>query len=280
MSDQLNSIMQPQLQENFDRVENGITQKLAIHISETLIAADNPHSLGWIVRNELKRQLTPFSDDFRRISDLLDQTANFVSHQTHDLDIFQSEDCETTHTHVPIQSLTNTSTPEVSMGTSQELVTHHKSSMTLSDLSENNQLRPRKVLLFSTYHLIETMIGKLVIQVTSYRLSSSMSHHDTKHFQLKITFTPKKQLSLHGLSLAYSSGPDNMGYYDILPRIQVFSVIPDDSHVWSIIWNDHLTGFMKLLHQREISLRDRDSAGYNLLFVSCDSLTDDIFGQS
>ncbi|KAF3025851.1 hypothetical protein E8E14_014770 [Neopestalotiopsis sp. 37M] len=269
MSDQLNSLMRPQLQENFDRVENGITQRLAVHISETLIAADSPHSLGWILRNELKRQLTPFSDDFRRVSELLDQTANFVSHQSHDHNIFQSEDHMATQTHVPNQSLTNILTPKVSTGTSQEMATYHKSTTNISDPSENNQLEPRKVPLFSTYHFITTMIGTLVIRVTSYRLSNSTSHQDTKHFQVKITFAPKKQLSLHGLSLAYSSGPDNMGYYDILPRIQLFSVHYLPSPLHDVIYDDDLIGFMEMLQNRTLSLRDRDRHGNNLLKLSC-----------
>lgn len=268
--------MRPQLQANFDRVENHIAQKLAIHISETLIGADSPYSLGWVVRAELKRQLTPFSDDFRRVSELLDQTANFVSHQAHNHNIFQSEDHVTSQTHVPIQSLTNTSRPKVPMGTSQGVVTHDKSSMTLSNLSEKVQFHSRKVPLFSTFHYIKTILGILVIQVASYRLSNSKPGKDTKHFRLKITFLPDIWLSFHGFSLAYSSGPDNMGFYDILPRIQVFSIHKISSPLFDIILEDDLEGFMKMLQERSLSLGDRDLFGRNLLLVSKDTLTDSI----
>ncbi|ETS79618.1 hypothetical protein PFICI_09471 [Pestalotiopsis fici W106-1] len=270
-SEQLARIMDTRLLEGFDRVQSHVAssmQNIATSISKTLVAANDSHNLGQIVRAELKRQLTPFSDNFSRSSGAIDGIATHISKQAHEENIFEPSNHAKTRTS-PSHSPASSPGPGVSSTDSpQESMTRHGTSLVLSHSSNRTLAKPQVVPLLSTFNYIRTPIGVLVIKVTSYRIRNSVPRQDEKYFRITLTFIPKKQLCLQGLSIAYSSGPDNAGYYDILPRIQLFSIIPDDSPLYDILYDDDLAAFMEMLQDRRLSLRDRDGNGLNVFFLS------------
>jgi len=58
------------------------------------------------------------------------------------------------------------------------------------------------------------------------------------------------------------------GYYSISPSISVGMVLPDDSPVFSLVRNGDIEGLLSLFRQGKASIRDHNSFGTPLLFVS------------
>lgn len=245
--------------------------ELEMSISETPIATSNSHNLGQIVRAELKQQLAPFSGSFGRVGEMMERTARSVDYQAHDQDIFNSSTFMRTQTVVASRNPTNIQEPDIPFEFPKENPKAQGSSAVLPESRERSWSESRTVSLFSTDFEIRALIGTFNIRVTSYRIRNDVTHQGGEYFRWVITFVPKPQLCSHGLSIAYSSGPDNTGYCDIFPRIQTFSIIMESSPLWDILVADDLPGFIRMLHDRNLSLRDRSFHGSNILTIALQS---------
>jgi hypothetical protein len=112
-------------------------------------------------------------------------------------------------------------------------------------------------------------IGSVAIEVqTTKRRREGNPKGDTS-FAICIHFLPDQSIfSLPGLSISWATGPDERGFYHIAPMISIYPILADDHPVWDALEQGDLKCVQDMLANGDVSLRSKDTYGWNLLHVS------------
>ncbi|RYP10411.1 hypothetical protein DL765_008107 [Monosporascus sp. GIB2] len=97
--------------------------------------------------------------------------------------------------------------------------------------------------------------------VTTYRVRGSQDGY----FRFRFVFMPRSWLCSTGISLVFSSGPDEFGHYSICPSILPIQIIPYSSPVWDIFERDDAFAVRQLVEHGKLGLRALTEFGQNLL---------------
>ncbi|KAH6876318.1 hypothetical protein B0T10DRAFT_497833 [Thelonectria olida] len=220
-------------------------RQLATTSQVKTIASSSANELGAIVRLELKKQLEPLRHRFEVTDQIIHGLATAVAAQASGQKVFEGDNIENV---AKTKSLDNRDAKVLGLH--------------CSSVKEPRTARvPRDARLFTYRRIQDTIFGRLVILLTTYRTKARGLHDTQAHFTLKVDLVPHPWLISRGISLLYSTGPGPDGYFDICPKIRSFGVILNDSPIWSILRNDEVSAFRNALQTRQIGLWGLDSSG-------------------
>jgi hypothetical protein len=160
---------------------------------------------------------------------------------------------------------------------------HHSATNSTSTPHSNRRIPPTKsktltkpflhqrqtVNIFRQRWFFEMRMGKVAIDVqTTSRRREGNPKGDTS-LAICIHFLPDQSIfSLPGLSISWTTGPDERGFYHIAPMISIYPILAPDHPVWSALKRGDLECVQDMLTNGDVSLRSKDVDGYNLLHVS------------
>ncbi|KAI0377950.1 hypothetical protein F5Y04DRAFT_168358 [Hypomontagnella monticulosa] len=121
----------------------------------------------------------------------------------------------------------------------------------------------RMVKLFRTYKEIYTKWVTINLCVTGLRHLQTNTYDSTPCFSVRVLVIPQRLVSL-GVSLFYTNIPDDIGYYNICPRILTFSVVPYSTPIWDVTMHDDVDELRHMIMDHELGLRDSNCTGFNL----------------
>jgi hypothetical protein len=108
---------------------------------------------------------------------------------------------------------------------------------------------------------------KITLCTTTNRTSGSINCEIRT--ELIFCFTPSQVLiQLPGIETLHKFGPDERGYYQIVPEICVFPVVHGTHPIFDAIWYGNLVQIQELLATERKALRMRTEDGSTLLHVS------------
>jgi hypothetical protein len=127
----------------------------------------------------------------------------------------------------------------------------------------------RTVNIFRQRWCFKMRMGKVAIDVqTTSRRREGNPKGDTS-FAICIHFLPDQSIfSLPGLSISWTTGPDERGFYHIAPMISVYPILADDHPVWNASRRGDLKRVQDMLTNGDVSVRSKNKYGWNLLHVS------------
>ena len=237
-------------------------QSTAASTSSTNLAADNADILARILRAELKQQLEPVLQEVDGAREQIEQLVLAISARANYQAIFQTT----------AESTTGFESHDGAQRKKPDLI-NEVDGTGPSTLAVNNRAGSpihKEIPLFTYSYYMATKLGKLTINLRTYRLRNVIISSQTRFFRLRVTFIPRPWLCSRGFSALYSSGPNSHGYYDICPSIMPFRIISEDSPIMDLIRADDVIGFRSLVAQGQLSLREQSECGNDLLTVRPD----------
>jgi len=115
----------------------------------------------------------------------------------------------------------------------------------------------------------EWSVGTFTIDLKKIGIRMKHSLHGRQDFLIVVTFTPRQSLTyLPGVSMLYSTAPNEQGYYQLSPSIAVVPIIPEDHVIWDYIEEGNFVGVQHAIEEGLVHPRSQDVDGFSLLHVS------------
>ena len=238
--------------------QNSILSSQKVQVAAAHIEASDAGLLVGIMRHELQQQLKPLYDQIGR--EHIDRVVNAFFAKIVERRLFEDD-------HILIAKNKDSRMSNIPNPNQQQGVTVVNEMRSTSPLNSHASIRARKIVLFSTSHIVNTRFGVLTFRLKKYRHRTPGTAANNVYFTLAVDILPQLRICSRGFSAIYSSGPDLDGYHSIFPSVSVINIIPHGSEAHNLIVGDDLKNFRLLLDRGVVGVWDQLQSGRNLLEV-------------